>query len=281
MREFTDASRPSFLQGLLSEAPIYRDLEQAKLADELSRLAELRGGDDPLVRELLVGKSPRDRAAELIAGTQIDELAVRQSLLDGGKTAVLASNDAMIQLARTLEPEYRRLRELNERLEERERQAYTEITAIVTAVEGSGGYPDATFTLRLAFGTVKAYEQDGTRIEPTTVIRGAFEHAQKHAGQEDFDLPESWWQSRGRVDEDAQLNFVCTADIIGGNSGSPVVDRQGALVGLIFDGNIQSLTADYLYSDQQARAVSVSAVGIKEALKNIYDAAELADQLGR
>lgn len=281
LREFTDAARPSLLQGLLSEAPIYRDLEQAKLADELGRMAELRGGDDPLVRQLLVGKSPRDRAAELIQGTQVDDLSVRQQLLDGGKAAVLASRDAMVQLALLLEPEYRRLRELNERLEERERQAYTEITAVVTAVEGSGGYPDATFTLRLAFGTVKSYQQDGQTVPPTTDLGGAYSHAQQHQGQEDFDLPESWWNARQRVDPNAQLNFVCTADIIGGNSGSPVVDREGALVGLIFDGNLQSLTSDYLYSDQQARAVSVSAIGIKEALKNIYDAADLADQLGR
>lgn len=281
LREFTDAGRESLLQSLLSEAPIYRDLEQMKLADELSRMAELRGGDDPLVAELLVGKGPRDRAAELLAATKIDEVAFRKSLIEGGKTVTLASDDALIELARLLEPEYRRLRELNEQLDERERQAYAKITAATTAIQGTGGYPDATFTLRLAFGTVKGYEEDGQRIEPTTVIAGAYEHAQQHAGQEDFDLPASWMENKDKVNLQTQLNFVCTADIIGGNSGSPVVNRRGELVGLIFDGNTQSLTSDYLYTDEQARAVSVAATGIKEALRSIYGATELADQLGR
>ncbi len=281
LREYTDSGRESLLQSLLSEAPIYRDLDQMKLADELGRFAELRGGDDPLVAELLVGKGPRQRAAELIAGTKIDDVAFRKSLIEGGRTVTLASDDSLIALARLLEPEYRRLRELSEQLDERERQAYAKITAATTAIEGTGGYPDATFTLRLAFGTVKGYEEDGKRIEPTTVIAGAYEHAQQHAGQEDFDLPASWMENKDKVDLQAQLNFVCTADIIGGNSGSPVVNRKGELVGLIFDGNTQSLTSDYLYTDEQARAVSVAATGIKEALRSIYGATELADQLGR
>jgi len=281
LREYTDASRESFMQSLMSEAPIYRDLEQMKLADELSRFTELRGGDDPLVAELLVGIGPRQRAADLIAQTKVDDLEFRKKLVDGGKTVVLASNDPMVRLARVLEPEYRRLRELNERLEERERQAYAKITAAITAIEGTGGYPDATFSLRLAFGTVKSYEQDGQTIPPATTFAGAYQHAQQHAGQEDFDLPQSWTDAKDKVNLATQLNFVCTADIIGGNSGSPVVNRDGELVGLIFDGNIQSLTSDYLYTDQQARAVSVSGVGIKEALRSIYDAGDLADQIGR
>jgi len=281
LREYTDGARESFLQHLLSEAPIYRDLEQMKLADELGRFTELRGGDEPLVAEILVGKGPRQRAAELIADTKIDDLSFRKELVEGGKTVVLASNDPMIRVARTLEPEYRRIRQLNEQLEERERQAYAKITAATNSVEGTGGYPDATFSLRLAFGTVKSYEQDGETILPTTNIGGAYQHAEQHVGQDDFDLPQSWLDAKDKVDLSTQLNFVCTADIIGGNSGSPVVNRKGELVGLIFDGNIQSLTSDYLYSDEQARAVSVSGVGIKEALRSIYGAQVLADQIGR
>jgi S1-C subfamily serine protease len=125
------------------------------------------------------------------------------------------------------------------------------------------------------------YDQDGHRIAPTTNFAGAYEHAESHLGQIDFDLPESWIKARDRVDMNKQLNFVCTADIIGGNSGSPVVNRDGELVGLIFDGNIQSLTSDYVYSDVQGRAVSVAAVGIKEALRSIYNAHDLAEQLGQ
>jgi hypothetical protein len=281
LKGYTESARDSLLQGLLSTAPVYSDLEQVKLADELSRLIESRGAEDSLVVEVLRGRGPRERAAELIAGTKLADVAARQSLVDGGQTVVLASDDSMIELARTLETEYRRLRKRNEEIEERERQAYAKITAATTAIEGTGGYPDATFTLRLAFGTVKGYQQDGEIIRPFTNFAGAYQHASEHAGQDDFDLPKSWMDSKSSVDLKTHLNFVCTADIIGGNSGSPVVNRAGELVGLIFDGNIQSLTSDYIYSDDQARAVSVAGVGILEALRSIYGAKELADSIGR
>lgn len=280
LKGFTDASRESLLQGLLSTAPIYEDLEQVKLADELSRLIESRGAEDKLVAEILLGSGPRERAAQLVAGTELINVDARRELVDGGQTAILASDDAMIQLARVLESEYRSIRKRNEDIEERERQAYADITKATSAVEGTGGYPDATFTLRLAFGTVKGYQQDGKFVEPFTDFAGAFDHAAEHAGQEDFDLPESWTDQKSSIDLSTQLNFVCTADIIGGNSGSPVVNRAGELVGLIFDGNIQSLTSDYVYSDEQGRAVSVSGLAILEALRSIYDAKELANAIG-
>ncbi len=281
LREYGDAGRESLLQDLLSEAPIYEDLERAKLADELSRFVEQRGADDLLVAQVLAGQGPRQRAGDLIAATQLADVAQRQALVDGGRTAVLASKDPLIGLALLLEPEYRRLRKRREELEEQERQAYAAITDAVAAIEGTDTYPDATFTLRLAFGTVSGYEQDGETIHPWTVMSGAYTHAQQHQGQEDFDLPTSWLEAQDQIAGDTQLNFVCTADIIGGNSGSPVVNRKGELVGLIFDGNIQSLTSDYLYSDAQGRAVSVAAVGIREAIRTIYKAPELADSLGR
>ncbi len=281
LREFTESGRESLKQDLLSEAPIYQDLERAKLADELARFVELRGGDDPLVQKVLAGKSPRERAAELVEGTQLADVAVRKRYLESDWEAIQSSDDPLIQLARLLEPEYRRIRTINEELDERERQAYAKITAASNQLQGDSGYPDATFTLRLAFGQVKGYVQDGQRIDPATTFAGAFEHEAQHVGQEDFDLPESWNQSKDELDLSTQLNFVCTADIIGGNSGSPVVNRDGELVGLIFDGNIQSLTSDYLYTDQQARAVSVSGVGILHALRKIYDAEDLADSIGK
>ena len=133
----------------------------------------------------------------------------------------------------------------------------------------------------MAFGAVKSYEEDGKTVAPTTNFAGAYDHAEAHKGQKDFDLPESWMNAKNSLNLDTQLNFVCTADIIGGNSGSPVVNRDAELVGLIFDGNIQSLTSDYLYTDEQGRAVSVSGVGIIEALRSIYGADRLADQIGR
>ncbi|WP_372895251.1 S46 family peptidase [Stieleria sp.] len=281
LREFTESGRESLVQDLLSTAPIYRDLERVKLADELARFVESRGGDNEWVAVVLDGKGPRERAAELIEGTKLDDISVRKTYLDGTLDDIKRSDDALIDLARKLEPEYRRIRTINEELDERERQAYAKITAAVSKLQGASGYPDATFTLRLAYGQVKGYMQDGERIEPATDFAGAFEHEARHQGQTDFDLPPSWNQAKDKLDLSTQLNFVCTADIIGGNSGSPVVNRKGELVGLIFDGNIQSLTSDYLYTDQQARAVSVSGVGILEALRNIYGADQLANSIGK
>ena len=205
----------------------------------------------------------------------------RQKLIDGGLPAIVGSTDPMVALARQVEEEYRRLHGRNEKIEEQERLAYAQISRAITTVEGTGGYPDATFTLRLAIGVVKSYVEDGEVVQPTTDFAGAYEHARSHRGQKEFDLPQSWMKAQDKVDMNTQLNFVCTADIIGGNSGSPVVNRKGELVGLIFDGNIQSLTSDYLYTDDQARAVSVAGVGILEAIRTIYDAPELADSIGQ
>lgn len=278
---FTEASRESLLRSLLSTAPIYEDLEQVKLADEISILVEKRGADDPLVREILAGKSPRQRAAELVTKTKLVSVEQRQRVLDAGQKAIDESTDPLILLARSLESEYRRLRAANEEIAETERQAYALVTEGTNQVKGTGGYPDATFSLRLAFGVVSGYVEDGMSIQPTTDFEGGYAHAEAHAGQTDFDLPDSWMDAKSKINLNTQLNFVCTADIIGGNSGSPVVNRKGELVGLIFDGNIQSLTSDYLYTDQQARAVSVSSVGIIEALRAIYSAGTLADQIGR
>lgn len=281
LREFGEAGRESLMQDLLSTAPIYEDLERVKLADEIAYLIERRGGDDPLVAEVLQGKGPADRAAELVAGTKLADIAVRTELAEGGSSAIEASNDPLLTLAEAMEPAYREARQERERIEEELRQAYAKITKAVVAVEGTGTYPDATFTLRLAFGVVEGYVEDGQPIPPSTDFAGAYNHADAHGREGDYELPASWWEAKEDLDLSTQLNFVCTADIIGGNSGSPVVDRDGALVGLIFDGNIQSLTSDYLYSDVQARAVSVAGVGIREALRTIYKAPKLAESLGK
>lgn len=280
LREFGEAGRESLMQDLLSEAPIYDDLERVKLADELARLIEARGGDDSLVAEVMQGKGPGDRAAELVGNTSLADVAARKKLAEGGAGAIAVSDDPLLELARLMEPLYRSERESSEQISEQLRQAYAKITEATVAVEGTGTYPDATFTLRLAFGVVKGYTEDGEEIPPSTDFAGAYAHAIEHGSEGDYELPESWLEAKDAVDLSTDLNFVCTADIIGGNSGSPVVDREGKLVGLIFDGNIQSLTADYLYSDVQGRAVSVAGVGIREALKSIYAAPDLAKQLG-
>jgi len=162
-----------------------------------------------------------------------------------------------------------------------ERQAYARVMDATVALEGTGSYPDATFTLRLAFGTVKGYVENGQTMPPWTTLGGAFEHESTHSAKGDWQLPRSWLEAKAALDLSTPLNFVCTADIIGGNSGSPVMNRDAEFVGVIFDGNIQSLTADYFYSDTISRAIAVHSSGIREALRTIYDAPHLVDELGR
>jgi hypothetical protein len=281
LREFRDSARESLEQQLYSPAPIYEDLERVKLADSLSLFAERRGGDHTLVQLALAGKSPGERAADLIAGTKLGDVEVRRTAARGGQTAIDASDDPMIQLARAMEPEYRRLREITDELDELERQAYADIAEAKFLVEGTSSYPDATFTLRLAFGLVKGYSEAGQVVEPWTTMANAFKHEADHGAKDPWILPDSWKSKRDAIASDTPFNFVCTADIIGGNSGSPVINRQAELVGVIFDGNIFSLTSDYMYSDRLARAVSVHSSAIREALRVIYEAESLASQLGR
>jgi hypothetical protein len=281
LREFRDSNRDSLEQSLFSPAPLYEDLERVKLADELARFTETRGGDDRLVIQALAGKGPRERAAELIAGTKLFDVQARQLLASQGLDGLSQSDDQLIMLAKTLEPEYRELRKINEELDERERQAYAKIAEAKFRAEGVSVYPDATFTLRLAFGLVQGYREDGNQVPPHTTMGGAFQHETAHGKSSDWILPDSWHQAVPQLDLNTPLNFVCTADIIGGNSGSPVVDREGRLVGIIFDGNIQSLTADFYHSETQGRAVAVHIAAVLEALEKIYQAGELKQQIGR
>jgi hypothetical protein len=280
LREYRDSARESLEQQLFSPAPIYDDLERLRLADSISLFMERRGGDDPLVAQVLNGKSPQERANELIDGTKLGDVETRRHIAQGGQAVIDSSDDPMIELARFVEPEFRRLRELNDEIDELQRQAYAQIAEAKFAAEGTSSYPDATFTLRLAFGTVKGYTEDGKSIPPWTNIGGAYAVDALHGSEPPWRLPDSWRQRNDRLDLDTPFNFVCTADIIGGNSGSPVINRHAELVGVIFDGNIQSLTADYFYSDKVARAVSVHSSVILEALRNVYDAGNLADELG-
>jgi hypothetical protein len=186
----------------------------------------------------------------------------------------------MLLLARAMDPSARAVRARYENLVVGvEREAYANLSKALFRIRGTSVYPDATFTLRLAYGVVKGYEEGGARIAPFTTIGGAFEKHRKHDGTEPYRLPDRWIDARERLDLSTRYNFVSTADIIGGNSGSPVVDRQGAVVGLIFDGNIQSLVLDYTYTETQARAVSVAAEAILEALEKVYGATALAEEI--
>ena len=280
-REFRDSNRESLQQELFSEAPIYEDLERMQLADELARLIDDRGGNDPLVVAALAGKSPKQRAAEIIAGTKLMQVAERKKLAEGGSGAIAESKDPMILLAKAMEPEYRKMHDVMDAIEEQERQAYAKVTEAKFAVGGDSVYPDATFTLRLAYGKVLGYETDGKKIPAWTTLGGAFEHEALHMNKDPWVLPKSWKEAKGTLKSDTPFNFVCTADIIGGNSGSPVVSKEGAMVGIIFDGNIESLTADFYYTEKVSRAVAVHIAGVLESLRTIYNAPHLAEEMGR
>ncbi|MEK0427026.1 MAG: hypothetical protein RJB11_3117 [Planctomycetota bacterium] len=281
LREFRDSARQSLEQELFSEVPVYDDLERSLLADELSRLAEDRGGNDPLVKNVLAGKSPRARAAEIIAGTKLGSAEARKALAKQGLDGIKNSTDPLVDLIRKMEPEYRKLREATEAIDEQERQAYAKVTEAKFAVGGDSVYPDATFTLRLSYGAVSGYESNGKQIPSSTKLGGAFEHEKVHLEKDPWVLPKSWHAAKEKINPDTPFNFVSTCDIIGGNSGSPVVSRDGAMVGIIFDGNIESLPGDFYYSDKQARSVSVHIAGVLEAMRKIYQAGHLADQMGK
>ncbi len=279
LREFSDSSKASLELGLFSAKPIYPDLEMVLLADALTHLCAKLGATDPLVQQILAGQSPRARAAELINGTKVREVAFRKQLYEGGAPAVQAANDPMIELARLVDAEARALRKVAEDQGEVKQQAHAAISRARNELLGTTGYPDATFTLRLAFGTVKGYEEDGRTVAPVTTFATLFERAKEMNQQPPFDLPPVWSQRKSRLNLQTPFNFVSTCDIIGGNSGSPVVNRAGEFVGIIFDGNLQSLPWDYAFSDTQGRATSVSSAAILAALNNVYGAKQLAREL--
>jgi hypothetical protein len=280
LSEYGEARLESLTEQLFSKEPIYDEFETAKLTDSLTYLAGQLGYDDPIVQKALAGKSPGERAYELISGTKLKDVEVRKKLWEGGKKAIDECKDPMIELARALDPESREVRKILEsQVEEPTKQAYAQISRVKFALDGTRTYPDATFTLRLAFGLVKGYTEDGKKIPFETTFAGLYERSKEHHNKEPFDLPERWIKAKDKLDLKTPFNFVSTADIIGGNSGSPVVNREGEFVGIIFDGNIQSLRLDFAYDDRQARAVSVDAQGIIEALRKVYDANELADEM--
>jgi hypothetical protein len=280
LREYSAAGLDSLKLQLFSDAPIYEDLETVQIADSLGMMAEALGGENEMVQMVLAGKSPRDRAAELIHGTALKDVAVRKRLADGGLKAIQESNDPMIQFARLVDPESRRIRQVFEQqVDEPLRQAYGKIANARFAVYGSSIYPDATFTLRLAFGEAKGYSEGGVKIPWATTLGGTYEHAAAQNNKAPFELPKLWNERKSQLTLSTPFNFVSTADIVGGNSGSPVINRQGELVGIIFDGNIESLVADYTYTDREARAVAVHSAGIVEALRKIYAANRLVAEL--
>jgi peptidase S46-like protein len=280
MREFRDSALPSLEQQLFSTEPIYKSLETANLTESFNEMQTALGKDNSDLQKFLQGKTPADAAKDLIANTKLDDVAVRKQLYEGGQAAVDASTDPLIVAMRGIDPDARAVRkEFDDKVDSVVRRDGTVIAKARFAQSGFAQPPDATFTLRLSYGAVKGYQENGKAIPFDTNIGGAYEHAAEHGNQPPYNLPESWVKSKSKLDLKTPLNFVSTADIIGGNSGSPTVNKKGEVVGIIFDGNIESLAGNFAFSDVQNRAVSVDSRGIQEALRKIYGATALADEL--
>jgi hypothetical protein len=280
MREFRDSGLPSLEQGLFSTEPIYKSLDTVILADSLAEMLDALGKDNPNVKAVLQGKTPEEAAKDFIGNSKLDDVAVRKQLYEGGQAAIDASTDPLILAMKAIDADARTARkEFEDKVDSVVRQNGTAIAKARFAQSGFTQPPDAGFTLRLSYGAVKGYEENGKAIPFDTFIGGAYEHAAEHNNQSPYNLPESWMKSKDKLNLKTPLNFVSTADIIGGNSGSPTVNKEGEVVGIIFDGNIESLPWNFAYSDTQGRAVSVDSRGIQEALRKIYGATALADEL--
>lgn len=283
LREYRDSGLESLKLSLFSEAPVYPEYEKAKLAHSLAFWRDKVGANDPIVERVLQGRTPVEAAKALIDGTRLGEAAERKKLAEGGSEAITQSNDLLIKLAIAVDADARAVRKrFEDEVEGVQSAQYRLIARAIFEDKGDSVYPDATFTLRLAFGTIKGYSAGGKELAPFTTIAGAFEHAKAHGNEEPYQLPPSWFKAKesGALKLDTPLNFVSTADIIGGNSGSPVVNKENEVVGLIFDGNIESLVLDFAFEERTARAISVDSRAIIEALRNVYGAETLVEELG-
>ena len=254
--------------------------EKLNLTESLAFMQKHLGADHAIVKRILGGKTPDARAAELVDGTRITDSEIRNLLQAGGKATIDISTDPMIVLARSLEADAQAItKRYEDEVASVQAAAYPKIGQAVFAVDGAKAYPDATGTLRLSYGAVKGYLEDGKKIPPYTVTAGLYERAAQHAGQPDYTLAPKWIEAKAALDPKTPFNFVSTNDIVGGNSGSAVVNKRGELVGLIFDGNIQSLPGYFIYDESVNRAVSVDSRIILESLRKVYKADALANEI--
>jgi hypothetical protein len=278
--QFHDASLDTLKFQLLSPATIYPSTEKLFMAAALKLGQEKLGKDDAYVQAILQGGNVDQTVNSLIDGTKLADPAVRKALLDGGETAVAASTDPMIVAARRVDPI---VRETTRRMRDTVSSVLTpageKLGKARFLVYGKDAYPDATFTLRLSYGTVVGYPYNGTIAPPFTTFYGLYDRAASFSNKPPFDLTPKEATGRDKLDLSTPLDFVATGDIIGGNSGSPVVNRDGELVGLIFDGNIESMAGDFVYDGTKNRAVAVHSAGMIEGLRKLYGAGALADEL--
>jgi hypothetical protein len=280
IRGYQDSQLPTLEQRLFSSAPVYKALEQAELAESLAEMQEVLGADNADVKKALAGKSPEERAKELIDGTKLEDVAVRKQLYEGGQAAVDASTDPLIVLMRGVDPDAQAVHNQDEdQVQSILRGSGGSIGKALFADKGLSVPPDATFTLRLSYGTVEGYKLDGKDVAWFTTMGGAYEHAARHGSKPPYQMPDSWLKYKSAINLKTPFDTVSTPDIIGGNSGSPVINKAGEVVGIIFDGNIESLAWNFEYSDKVARAVEVDSRAIIESLKQIYHADALVKEI--
>ena len=266
-------------QLLQSDAPINKEADKASLAAQLTAARKDLPASDPYLNAVLQGRSPEVAAEALIEKTSVNDPAVRKQLLEGGAQAVRASDDPLIAAARRIAPISRALAMRNVRLEQTASANAERIGQALYAAYGTSLPPDATFTLRISDGVVQGYPMNGTKAAYKTTLYGLYAHSAEFDDQPPYQLPERWKAARDRLDLTTPMDFATTNDIIGGNSGSPVINQNSEVVGLIFDGNIESLPNRFIFTDEVARSVAVHSKGITEALRKVYDAGRIADEL--
>jgi hypothetical protein len=278
LREYNNASLPLLEQRITAAVPVYPSLEKLTLSYSLERMREWLGPDDKLVRDVLGNESPDSLAAKLVDGSQLADPKVRESLWKGGAAAIESSNDPMIQLARRVDPDARAIRKrFEDEVEAPSDRASERIAAARFKALGTSIYPDATFTLRLNFGTVQGWVEKGKPVTPFTTLKVAFERA---TGKDPFRMPESWVQAKSKLNLDTRFNLSTNNDIVGGNSGSPLINAKGELVGLMFDGNIHSISGSYWFDPEKNRAIAVHPAIMKEGLTKVYRADALLREMG-
>lgn len=279
--EFNDARLESFKANLLSPAPIYTEMEESLLTAWLEEAKKTLGANDPFIKAALGDAEVAEVVKRAVNETKLKDVAERKALLDN-PDLITKSTDPMVTLARRVEPVIRELRAWNEeKITSVETRAGEKIAKARFAVYGRTIPPDANFNLRITFGKVKGYEEDTTLVPFKTTFFGLYDRAESFGEKVPYDLPARFKERRDRLNLATPLNFVYSADTIGGMSGSPIINRNGEFVGINFDSNIQKLSNRYWYIEEEegSRAVGVHSAGILEALRKLYDANELAKEL--